>query len=186
MRHRPRFQTMGLLMALVAAGCVTSPPAGVPAPSVVQVLPADARALRYGPTAAAVIDNPAMQPKIQALYGSDWAPAAQGGGRLQYGAAAYFPANAPMRMVRIDNQDYVAITGCVPRACAAHRGLLLIREDGTELWSRLDEGGFSRYYGHGPSLVATPVSPTFIDSAWRALENVGSTAAGPTAVEVDG
>ena len=186
MRHRPRFETMGLLVALVAAGCVTPHPAGVPAPSVVQVLPADARALRYGPTSAAVIDNPEMQPRIRALYGSDWAPAAQGGGRLQYGAAAYFPPNAPIRMVRIDNQDYIAITGCVRSACAANRALLLIREDGTELWSRLDEGGFSRYYGHGPSLVVTPVSPTFIDSAWRALESVGGTAAGPTAVEVDG
>jgi hypothetical protein len=177
---------MGLLIALVAAGCVTPPPAGVRQPSVVQVLPADARALRYGPTAAAVLDNPEMQPKIRALFGSDWAPAAQGGGRLQYGAAAYFPANSPMRMVRIDSQDYIAITGCAPAACAAHRGLLLIREDGTELWSRLDEGGFSRYYGHGPALVTTSVSPVFIDSAWRALETVGRTALGPRDVENDG
>ena len=186
MRHRPCFQTIGLLMALIAVGCVTPPHAGVPAPSVVQVLPANARALRYGPTAAAVIDNPELSWKIRALYGSDWAPAGQGGGRLQYGAASYFPVNAPLRMVRVDNQDYIAITGCVPRACVDHRGLLLIREDGIELWSRLDEGGFARYYGHGPSLVATPVSPTFIDSAWRALESVGRTAVGPTAVEVDG
>ena len=52
------------------------------APSVVQVLPADARALRYGPTAAAVLDNPEMQPRIRALYGSDWTPAAQNFVRL--------------------------------------------------------------------------------------------------------
>ena len=109
----------------------------------------------------------------RALFGSDWAPTAQGGGKLAHGAVAYFPPDSVIRMLRMDGQDFIAITGCVQSACATHRGLLLIDPTGQQLWARLDEGGFSRYYGHGPAMTATPVSPAFIDSAWRAVERVG-------------
>jgi hypothetical protein len=136
----------------------------------VGVLPADARALRFGASAPQVFDNPEMRDKVRALFGSDWLPAAQGGGRLQHGAAAYFPPESVMRMLRIDGRDFIAISGCVQTACRTHGGLVLIQIDAEQLWARLDEGGFSRYYGHGPAMTATAVSPAFIDSAWRAVE----------------
>jgi len=147
-------------------------PAGPPAPAEVGVLPADARALRYGASAPEIFNNPDMRDKVRALFGSDWAPAAQGGGKLVYGAMAYFPPTSAIRMVRMDGRDYVAIMGCVANDCPMHRGLILIDSNGEQLWARLDEGGFSRYYGHGPAMMASPVSPAFIDSAWRAVERV--------------
>jgi hypothetical protein len=164
--------SVGLLAMLLTAGCVVAPPAGVPAAPAVRLLPADARALRYGASAPAAFDNPELREKVRGLFGSDWAPAVEGGGRLQHGAAAYFPSSSALRMLRIEGQDYIAITGCVPRACATHRGLVLVRADGEELWARLDEGGFARYYGYGPAVTAARVSPSFIDGAWRAVEQV--------------
>jgi hypothetical protein len=170
---RTRFVAVStLVLAALAVGCASSPPARGGRPASVDVIAADARALRYGATAPEVFANPTMGPKVQALFGRDWLPAAQGGGRLQQGAIAYFPASAPFRMLRIDGVDYVAISGCAVQGCIGSRGLLLIRADGEELWARLDEGGFSHYYGHGPGLTNTRVSPTFIDSAWRAVERV--------------
>jgi hypothetical protein len=163
---------MSLLTMLLATGCVVEPPPGVPVAPKVGLLPADARALRYGASAPAVFDNPEMRAKVRALFGPDWVPAAQGGGRLEHGAVAYFPASSALRMLRIDGQDYIAITGCVASACVTHRGLVLIRADGEELWARLDEGGFARYYGYGPAMTGTRVSPPFIDGAWRAVEQV--------------
>ncbi len=160
------------LATMLLTGACTMAPAGAPAPKEVGVLPADARALRYGVSAPDVFENPQMRHKVRALFGSDWSPAAQGGGQIEQGAAAYFPADSTIRMVRVDGRDYIAIMGCVPAACATHRGLVLIQTDGQELWARLDEGGFSRYYGHGPALAGTLVSPAFIDSAWRAVERV--------------
>jgi len=148
----------------------------VPAPAAVEVLPADSRALRYGASAPAVFDSTELGDKVHTMFGSDWAPAAQGGGRLQYGAAAYFPDNSRIRMLRMDGRDYIAITGCVATACATHGGLVLIQPDGNEMWARLDEGGFSRYYGYGPGMTGALVSPTFIDSAWRAVSRVEQSA----------
>jgi hypothetical protein len=162
-----------LLGLLLAAGCAVAPPVGTtPARGEVGVLPADARALRYGASAPDVFNNPALHDKVRALFGSDWMAAADGGGRLQYGAVSYFPGTSSLRMLRVDGRDYIAIMGCVQVACENHRGLVLIRDDGNELWARLDEGGFSRYYGHGPAMTAGVVSPAFIDSAWRAVEYV--------------
>ena len=172
MRHLRRSGSIVMLIAMLALGCVTPPPAGVPAPATVEVLPSDARALRYGASAAAVFDNAEMRDKIRMMFGSDWTPAAQGGGRLRYGAAAYFPGDSRIRMLRMDGREYIAISGCVATSCATHRGLVLIRADGDEIWARLDEGGFARYYGHGPSMTGANVSPAFIDSAWRAVERV--------------
>ena len=117
-----------------------------------------------------------MRDKIRTMFGSDWTPAAQGGGRLQYGAAAYFPGDSRIRMLRMDGRDYIAISGCVVTVCATHRGLVLIRADGDEMWARLDEGGFARYYGHGPAMTGARVSPAFIDSAWRAVERAEQSA----------
>src|SRR5262245_11524716 len=169
---------IGLLMLLLGAGCTFAPPPGGQAvPSSVEVLPADARALQYGSSAPELFNSPQIRDKVRALFGSDWSPAAEGGGRLQYGAVSYFPGTSAIRMLRIDNQDYVAITGCVPSACNTHRGLVLIRSDGDQLWARLDEGGFSKYYGHGPAMMGAVVSPAFIDSAWRAVDRVDRTAA---------
>src|SRR5688572_19936575 len=88
MRHLLRSRSVGMLITMLALGCVTPPPAGVPAPATVEVLPADARALRYGASAPAVFDNAEVRDKIRMMFGSDWTPAAQGGGRLRYGAAA--------------------------------------------------------------------------------------------------
>lgn len=164
--------SIGLLTVLLATGCVVPPRPGVPVAPQVGVLPADSRALRYGASAPAMFDNPELRDKVRALFGSDWVPATQGGGRLEHGAAAYFPASSRLRMLRIEGQDYIAVTGCVPRACASHGGLVLIRADGDELWGRLDEGGFARYYGYGPAMTGTRVSTSFIDGAWRALEQV--------------
>ena len=113
MRHLLRSGSIVTLIAMLALGCVTPPPAGVPAPATVEVLPADARALRYGASAPAVFDNAEMRDKIRMMFGSDWTPAAQGGGRLRYGAAAYFPGDSRIRMLRMDGQDYIAISGCV-------------------------------------------------------------------------
>lgn len=176
MRSLLRSGSVAVLAVLVAAGCVTPHPAGRSAPASVSVLPADARALRFGPSAPAIVESPEMRDKIRALFGSDWAPAAQGGGRLQYGAAAYFPPDSRIRMLRMDNQEYIAITGCAVRDCARYRGLILIRPDGDELLARIDEGGFSRYYGHGPAMTGALVSPAYIDSAWRAVEGVETAA----------
>lgn len=177
MRHVLRLPCGLLGFLVVVAGCVTPPGPDVPRSPAVGVLPADARALRYGASAPAVFDHPDMRDKVRALFGSDWSPGAQGGGRLEYGAAAYFPADSSIRMLRVDDQDYIAISGCVARACTTHRGLVLMRADGGQLWARLDEGGFSRYYGHGPAMTGALVSPAFIDGAWRAIERVERTAA---------
>ena len=159
-----------LLTAVLGTGCVVPPPAGMTMTP--QVLAADARALRYGASAPAMFDNPELRDKVRGLFGPDWVPAPQGGGRLEHGAVAYFPPSSRLRMLRIGLQDYIAVTGCVPRACASHRALLLIRADGEELWARLDEGGFARYYGYGPTMTGARVSPPFIDEAWRVVEQV--------------
>jgi hypothetical protein len=132
------------------------------------VVVADARALRYGATAPEVFNNPALSPKIRALFGADW----NAGGALPFGAPAFFPASSSLRLIRLGDQDYIAITGCVTSACGSHRGLLLIRQDGEQLLSRLDEGGFSHYYDHSPGATVAAVPRQWIDSAWRAVAGI--------------
>ena len=119
-----------ILTAILMVGCVTPTSPGVTAPATVEVIPADARALRYGASAPAVVESAELRDKIRTMFGSDWAPAAQGGGRLQYGAAGYFPGNSRIRMLRMDGRDYIAINGCVATACATHPGLVLISAEG--------------------------------------------------------
>ena len=168
MRHSLGSGSAVVLTALVASACVTAPPAGVSMPRSATVVTADARALRYGPSAPDVLDNPQLRDKVRALFGADWAP----GGPLPFGAAAYFPASSSIRMVRIGADEYIAITGCVPTTCATHRGLLLIRPDGEQLMARLDEGGYLHYYDHSLVATAAAVPRPSIDGAWMALERV--------------
>jgi hypothetical protein len=51
--------------------------------------------------------------------------------------------------------------------------LLLIQENGQDLLARLDEGGFSHYYAHGPAWGVAGSTTAAVDSALRALEASG-------------
>jgi hypothetical protein len=159
--------------AFLAVGCTVAPRPGSPVPPAAEVLPADARALAYGSTVEQVLQNQDMGDKIRSLFGPDWLPAAQGNGQLPLGAAAYFQRGGPLRMVRIGGVDYIAVTGCVPFDCATQRALLLIRADGAQLLARLDEGGFSHYYGYGSEALTRSTAPLVVDSGLRALRRTG-------------
>jgi hypothetical protein len=165
MRHALPLRSIGALVGLIAV-CVLSPPVDAASPA--GVLPADARALRYGPTAPEILENPALRDKVRALFGADW----NLGGQLRTAAPAFFPASSPLHMVRIGDQDYIAVSGCVPDSCAANRALLLIRPDGEHLMARIDEGGFSHYYDYRSGAPATQVPLPTIDRAWEAVEGV--------------
>lgn len=163
---------MCLLLIPIAAGCVVPPPAGSPVQPAAEVLAADARALAYGRSASEVLENPQLRDKIRALFGADWNPPTPGGaGKLALAAPRYFEIGGPVRMVRVGTANYIAITGCARQACASHRGLLLIREDGEELMGRLDDGGFSHHHAYGAGVVGGPGGSTVVlESAVRALE----------------
>ncbi len=166
-----RLLVPGLLSALAAlflTACVVPPPAGVPMPASAGVLAADARALRYGATAPEIFNNPQLRDKLQALFGADWSPS----GTLGFGASAFFPASSSIRMIRLGDRDYIAVSGCVTSACKEHRGLLLIGPDADPLLARLDEGGFSHYYEHGRGATQAAVPHSSIDGAWLAIEDV--------------
>jgi hypothetical protein len=160
---------MGALIIVTSGGCVipseeaASPPA--------QVHAADARALAYGRTVGEVLQNPEIKDKIRALFGADWAPAAEGRTTVPQGAAAYFQKSRPLRMVRIGEADYIAIDGCVPSACQTKRGLLLIQEGGAQLLAGLDDGGLSHYYAYGGSVKADAIQP-IVDGARTALQGL--------------
>ncbi|MDO8477538.1 MAG: hypothetical protein Q7W02_15320 [Candidatus Rokubacteria bacterium] len=128
----------------------------------------------YGYTVDEVLQNPQVGDKVRDLFGADWAPASQGGGQLSSGAGAYFGGSGPLRMVRIGGVDYIALTGCAPSACNTHRVLVLIRDGGSELLARLDEGGFAHYYGYGSENVTRNTAPLIVDSGLRALRRGGS------------
>jgi len=173
-RYPRRGGWLSALALLLAAGCTIAPPPGSPIPPASELLPADSRAFTYGHTVNDVLQNPGVGHKVRGLFGTDWAPASQGGGQLALGAGAYFGGSAPLRMVRIGGEDYVALTGCAPSACNTHRVLLLIRDGGSELLARLDEGGFVHYYGYGGEAVTRNTAPIIVDSALRALRRAGS------------
>src|SRR5262249_49613739 len=137
--------SMSAVAALAFTACVVPPSPQTPVPASAMVVPADARALRYGATAPAVLDNPELRDKGRGLFAADWNP---GPGRA-YGAPSFFPAASSIRMLRVEGREYIAITGCVPEACESYRGLLLIGPD-EQLLARLDDGGFSHYYDYGP------------------------------------
>jgi hypothetical protein len=65
----------------------------------------------------------------------------------------------------------VAVTGCRPAAGERDRGLLLIGSDGAQLPARLDEGGFSHYYGHGRSIDMEAWSRASLNAACEAFED---------------
>jgi hypothetical protein len=153
---------------VILAGSLFAACAGSPSMGASGVLPVDARALRYGASAPEVFNSPELGDRIRGLFGADWSP----GGRIVFGAPAFFPASSSLRMVRLGDGDYIAITGCVLSNCATHRGLVLIRQDGEQLMARLDEGGFSHYYERGPGASASAVPRSSIDSAWRVVEGI--------------
>ena len=169
MRHARTLWSVGALVGLLTTACATSPSVDVPASPSAGVLPADARALRYGASAPEILDNSALRDKVRALFGADW----NVGGRLKIGAPAFFPASSPLRMIRIGDQEYIAVAGCVTEACTTQRGLLLIRPDGEHLMARIDEGGFSHYYDYRSGAPAAQVPQTTIDRAWGAIEDIG-------------
>ena len=155
------------LIGLLATACAVRPAPEVPMPAAAQVLPADARALRYGATAPDVFGNPQLRDSLQRLFGADWTP---GPGRA-FGAPAFFPSSSSFRMVRIGDREYIAITGCVSIACVSHGGILLIGAD-AELLARLDDGGFSHYYDYGVGATGGSRARTTLDGAWLAVQDV--------------
>jgi len=165
-----------LLVAPVVAGCVVPPEPGSSAPPEADVVAADARALAYGRTAGEILENPQLRDKVRALFGADWAAPTPGVGKLSAPAAQYFELGGPVRMVRIGDANYIAVTGCARQACSGRRGLLLIREGGEQLMARLDEGGFSHHYAYGPGATGGAGGPAaagpVLGSALRALERV--------------
>jgi hypothetical protein len=174
MRHVLRARWLCSLALLFAAGCTVAPPPGSPIPPAAEVLPADARALAYGQSVDQVLQNPQIADKVRALFGLDWMPASQSGGQLVLGAASYFERGGPLRMVRIGGVDYIAVTGCVATACDTQRSILLIRADGSQLLARVDEGGFSHYYGYGSEALTKDTAPIVVDSGLRALKRTGN------------
>ena len=172
MKTFPAPRIVCLLAALVLSGCVVPPPAGTPVPPAVEALAGDGRATQYGRSATEVLAAPAVRQKAEALFGADWSGAGTKAGGLSAAAPEFFSRSAAPAMLRVGATEYVAVPGCMAQACAARRGLLLIRADGAELLARLDDGGFTHHYGFGPGM-ADPLAPAHrlvIDAAWRALE----------------
>ena len=167
MRRAFALESLSAVMALVFTVCVVPASGWTPIPASAVVVPADARALRYGASAPEVLANPALRDKVRGLFGADWD---SGPGRA-FGAPAFFPASSPIRMVRMNGQEYIAITGCVTEACESYRGLLLIGPD-ERLMARLDDGGFSHYYEYGPAATGGEAIRLALDGAWRAIQGV--------------
>lgn len=166
---------LSALAVLLAAGGTVAQPAGSPTPPSAVLLPADdGRVFTYGYTVDEVLTNSMVGDKIRDLFWVDWMPASQGGGQLSTGARAYFAGNSPLRMVRVGGVDYIALTGCEPSACNTHRVLVLIRDDGSQLVARLDEGGFAHYYGYGSEDVSRYTAPLIAESGLRVLRRGGN------------
>jgi len=163
-------ELLGLLAAvLVAGGCVV-PPSGNGVPPPAGVVGADARALRYGASAGEILTAPQLRDRIPALFGADWGPVPSGPpSALRVPVPEFFARTEALRLLQVGERLYVAAAGCPVAGCAGRRGLLLVSEDGVELLSRLDEGGFSHYYVQGPGSAATPEARAILDSAWWAM-----------------
>lgn len=155
-------------VALVATACVTPRSADSPVPPVVQVDSTDSRARQFGASASEVLTNPSLDAKIRALFGPDWA--LEPGARLRAPASAFFASADPPRMVRTNEAEYVAVTGCGPAGCRGQRVLMLVRADGEHLLARLDEGGFSHYYTYGAGPGMSPAIRALLDRARGAVE----------------
>ena len=161
MSHSMRVVALCSLAVVFAYGCTLPARPGTPA---AEVMPVDPRAGVYGSSMPEVLRNPEVGAKIRAMFGPDWS----GGQLAPPGASAYLGDGGPPRVVRIGGMDYVAVTGCLPGACDTRRTLLLIREGGSELLARLDEGGFPLYYVYGN--VGREAAQLIADSGWRALK----------------
>ena len=157
----------GVVVTLLAGGCVLPPPSGTHLPPEVQVVPTDARAIAYGTTARAVLERPALRDGLRMLFGPDWA-ATGPQRRVSLPAPDFFGGSERPRLLRIAGREYVAVPGCIERACGTHRGLLLIGSP-TELLARLDDGGLSVHYVHGTGLAPSPEMRALVDAARRAL-----------------
>jgi hypothetical protein len=169
MSHVTRLISLSSLVVITAAGCTVPPRPGVPVSPAAQVVPPDRRAEAYGSSIEQVVQNPIVGDKVRAMFGPDWS----GGQLAPLGASAYFAKGGMPQMVRVDGVDYVAYTGCVPAACETSRVLLLIREGGSEMVARLDDGGFAHYYAYGN--VNRDTAQLVADSGLRALRQAGVT-----------
>ena len=164
-----RLISLSSLVVITTAGCTVLPRPGVPVSPAAHVVPPDRRAEAYGSSIEQVVQNPIVGDKVRAMFGPDWS----GGQLAPLGASAYFAKGGPSQMVRVDGVDYVAYTGCVPAACETSRVLLLIREGGSEMVARLDDGGFAHYYAYGN--VNRDTAQLVADSGLRALRQAGVT-----------
>ena len=169
MSHVTRLISLSSLVVITAAGCTVPPRPGVPVSPAAQVVPPDRRAEAYGSSIEQVVQNPIVGDKVRAMFGPDWS----GGQLAPLGASASFAKGGPSQMVRVDGADSVAYTGCVPAACETSRVLLLIREGGSEMVARLDDGGFAHYYAYGN--VNRDTAQLVADSGLRALRRAGVT-----------
>jgi hypothetical protein len=167
MSHLTRLISLSSLVVITAAGCTVPPGPGIPASPAALVVPPDMRAEVYGSSIESVAQNPMVGDNVRAMFGSDWT----GGQLAPPGASAYFTKGDPPRMVRVDGVDYIAYTGCMPAACETSRVLLLIREGGSEMVARLDDGGFAHYYAYGN--VSRDTAQVVADSGLRALRQAG-------------
>jgi hypothetical protein len=163
MNYSFRVASLCALAVAFAYGCTVAPPPGTPVPPAAELVPVDPRAAVYGTSVEDVLRNPEVGDKIRAMFGPDWS----GGQLTPPGASAYFGGGEAPRMVRIGGADYVAVPGCVPSACDSRRVLILIREGGSEILARLDDGGFSHYYAYGN--VSRDAAQLIADSGWRVL-----------------
>lgn len=159
-----------ILLAALTVGCTIDPPAGTPPAPMAGTLERGPRETALGRTGEEVVNNPQLRDKIRSMFGADWAP----GGKTVKGAAAYFGRTEVPRGVRVGDANYVAVTGCVPAACASERVLLLIQEGGEAMLARLDEGGFSHYYAFGGNWGVAGSTARAMDAALRALERSGN------------
>jgi len=161
---RSRALPVVLLGTLIVGGCVLAPPAGTLDPPRVEVLAADARAVRYGAEAAQVFEHPEIRDKVRALFGRDWS--ADGAP-----VPAFFSRSSLPQMLRIGGTDYIALAGCMAAACATRRALVLVSADGERLLARVDDGGLTHLYAFGPGMITlTPEDRLVVESAWRTLE----------------
>jgi hypothetical protein len=118
--------------------------------------------------ATRVFEHPALRTKVRALFGPDWSNTSASG--LSAPVPAYFAHSAAPTELRIDHADWVAVSGCMPEACASRHGLVLIGPRGERLLARIDDGGFTREYGYGPGMATLRAQDrAVVDAAWRSL-----------------
>ena len=167
-----------LIATLTIAGCAVPPPPGAPTPPRVEIVTTDSRAFQYGRSGVETFNNPAINEKARLLFGSDWGTIGGRGRLATVAAPEFFLKSSEPRLVKIEEWEYIAIQGCVPKACASHRGLMLIRSGGERLLARLDEGGFTHYYAFGAGMGEMSQQWAAVDAAWRALERASGWLAG--------